>query len=96
MVLYTRETHLADRDLRTRVFAPAFGYLEDPATGSGNAALAHWLRKHGAWTGETLAIEQGPDRANPNLIQLRADAHSRLHIGGRAVARIEGEYILHG
>ena len=96
VVLYTRETHLDDRDLRTRVFAPAFGYLEDPATGSGNAALAHWLRKHGAWTGETLAIEQGPDRANPNLIQLRADDHSHLHIGGRAVARIEGEYLLHG
>ena len=30
----------SDRNaFRTRVFAPVFGYLEDPATGSGNAAL---------------------------------------------------------
>ena len=96
VVLYTRETHLPGRALRTRVFAPAFGYLEDPATGSGNAALAHWLRKHGAWTGETLAIEQGPDRVNPNLVTIRAAADGGLQIGGCGVARIEGEYLLHG
>ena len=95
VVLYTAETHLADRVLRTRVFAPAFGYLEDPATGSGNAALAHWLRKSGGWTGDTLAIEQGPDRTNPNLLTIRADPAGGLHIGGRGVARIEGDYLLH-
>jgi PhzF family phenazine biosynthesis protein len=95
-VLYTEETHLKDRQLRTRVFAPAFGYLEDPATGSGNAALAHWLRRNGAWTGETLAIEQGPDRVAPNLVTIRADAaDGGLRIGGCGVARIEGEYLLH-
>ena len=95
IVLFTTETQLAGRALRTRIFAPAFGYLEDPATGSGNAALAQWLRKTRAWTSDVLAIEQGPDRANPNRITIRADAAGGLHIGGRAVARIEGEYLLH-
>ncbi len=28
---------------RTRVFAPTFGYLEDPATGSGNSAFGYYL-----------------------------------------------------
>ena len=95
IVLYSTETHLPGRALRTRIFAPAFGYLEDPATGSGNAALAHWLRRSGGWTGDKLAIEQGPDRSNPNLITIRADAAGGLHIGGRGVARIEGDYLLH-
>jgi PhzF family phenazine biosynthesis protein len=95
VVLYTRETHRADRVLRTRVFPPVFGYLEDPATGSGNAALAHWLRRSGAWSGETLAIEQGPDRSNPNLITIRANPAGGLQIGGRAVVRIAGQYLLH-
>jgi len=95
VVLYSKETHLADRALRTRVFAPAFGYLEDPATGSGNAALAYWLRRSGAWTGETLAIEQGPDRVAPNLVTIRAAAEGAPGIGGCGVARIEGEYLLH-
>jgi PhzF family phenazine biosynthesis protein len=95
VVLFTRETHRPDRALRTRVFAPAFGYLEDPATGSGNAALAHWLRRAGNWTGDALAIEQGPDRTNPNLVTIRAAADGALQIGGRGVARIVGEYLLH-
>ena len=94
VVLHSKQTHLRDRALRTRVFAPAFGYLEDPATGSGNAALAHWLCRSGAWTGESLAIEQGPDRVNPNLVTIRAAAGG-LWIGGCGVARIEGEYLLH-
>lgn len=95
VVLFTRETQRPDRALRTRVFAPAFGYLEDPATGSGNAALAHWLRRTGRWRDETLAIEQGPERDNPNLVTIRASASGALQIGGRGVARIAGEYLLH-
>lgn len=35
---------LGERDLRTRIFAVAFGYREDPSAGFGNPALAHWLR----------------------------------------------------
>lgn len=95
VVLFSRETHRPERTLRTRVFPPVFGYLEDMATGSGNAALGHWLRRTQRWTDELLLIEQGPDRTNPNLISLRAEPSGQLWIGGRAVARIDGEYLLH-
>ncbi|MFT3828958.1 MAG: PhzF family phenazine biosynthesis isomerase [Opitutaceae bacterium] len=95
VVLFTGETHRKERALRTRVFAPAFGYLEDPATGSGNAALAHWLRRTGRWEDEILAIEQGPARENPNLVTIRAASSGELQIGGRGVARLAGEYLLH-
>ncbi len=94
-VLYSRETQRAECDLRTRVFPPIFGYLEDMATGSGNAALGHWLRRTQRWTTDLLRIEQGPDRTNPNLVSLRAEPSGQLWIGGRAVARIDGHYLLH-
>ncbi len=95
VVLFSRETHRPERTLRTRVFPPVFGYLEDLATGSGNAALGHWLRRTRRWTDEHLLIEQGPDHTNPNLVSLRAEPSGQLWIGGRAVARIDGEYLLH-
>lgn len=95
VVLFSRETRRPERALRTRVFPPIFGYLEDMATGSGNAALGHWLRRAGLWTEERLLIEQGPDRNNPNLVSLRAERSGQLWIGGRAVVRIDGDYLLH-
>ncbi len=95
LVLYTTETALPACALRTRVFCPTFGYLEDPATGSGNAALAGWLRQQGLWDGEVLSLEQGPDGANPNRVTIRRGQDGGLMIGGSAVVRIEGDYLLH-
>jgi predicted PhzF superfamily epimerase YddE/YHI9 len=43
--VYTAETRNKRNDYRTRVFAPTFGYLEDPATGSGNSPLVTFNRK---------------------------------------------------
>jgi PhzF family phenazine biosynthesis protein len=95
LVLFSRETASPACDVRTRVFPPPFGYLEDPATGTGNAALAGWLQLRALWAGPVLAVEQGPDRTCPNLVKLRADASGKLEIGGKAVVRIEGTYCLH-
>jgi len=89
---------LAGAPFRTRVFAPIFGYLEDPATGSGNAAFGYWLLARGLWDGKILAIAQGPSRERPNLIRLMADASEKqrmVFFGGNAVVRIEGEYLLY-
>ena len=87
-----------DTSWRSRVFAPRFGYLEDPATGSGNAALGQYLLRHGLWRGETLTIEQNKERTRPNIIKLmgrqEADASPQVLFGGGAVTRIEGRYFL--
>lgn len=95
MLLYSKETYIPGMAFRTRVFAPAFGYLEDPATGSGNAALAHWLRHTGQWRESQLPIEQGPSTEAPNLVTLRSRNDGVLQIGGRAIVRISGDYLLH-
>ncbi|HNX59934.1 MAG TPA: PhzF family phenazine biosynthesis protein [Spirochaetota bacterium] len=91
--IWTPDTqHRANR-YRTRVFAPTFGYLEDPATGSGNAALAYHLKQSGEWDGTPFSIEQGADRVNPNIIKV-IWKDDRVYFGGCAMVKIEGNYFL--
>jgi PhzF family phenazine biosynthesis protein len=92
--IYTTDTVGINNNFRTRVFAPTFGYLEDPATGSGNAALGYYLIKHKKWNSNNIIIEQGVDYNNPNIIILKKSPDNEIHIGGRSVARIKGEYLL--
>lgn len=85
-------------DYRTRVFAPTFGYIEDPATGSGNAAFGYYLIKNGMWRGGTITIEQNGFRDRYNIVKLQKQkdekGNDRVLFGGNAVARIEGCYFL--
>ena len=98
LIVFSSETTTPAHRFRTRVFAPTFGYLEDPATGSGNAALGHYLLKNGQWNGDPMSLEQNGDRANPNLIRLvaKASAHGTPNVlfGGGAIVRIHGHYVL--
>jgi PhzF family phenazine biosynthesis protein len=97
VLVHTAEVSVGTASYRTRVFAPVFGYLEDPATGSGNAAFGYYLLATKKWDGKTLTIEQGRSRDRPNIIRLVSDASDRqrtVFFGGNAVVRIEGEYLL--
>jgi len=95
VTIYTAETVFTGNSYRTRVFAPSFGYLEDPATGSGNAALACFLYSRGFWDGTLFSIEQGINRNRPNIIKLYYDESlKRVVFGGMAECRIKGKYIL--
>jgi PhzF family phenazine biosynthesis protein len=98
ILVFSTETSHTGNSYRTRVFAPVFGYLEDPATGSGNAALGYFLLNEGTWDGRIIAVEQGKSREHPNIIRLVSDASKvqrNIFFGGNAVVRIEGEYLLH-
>ncbi len=92
-VIWTPDTASTQNRFRTRVFAPTFGYLEDPATGSGNSAFAYHLSKTGIWDGSPFSIEQGIDRENPNIIKIRRE-NDRVCFGGCANVKIEGNYFL--
>lgn len=98
ILIHTPQTTTSIASFRTRVFAPVFGYLEDPATGSGNAAFGYYLLAAHMWDGKLLTIEQGRSRDHPNIIRLLGDASEKqrtVFFGGNAVVRIEGEYILY-
>ena len=77
----------------TRVFAPRFGYLEDPATGSGNSAFGHYMMKSGLWDGGAVSIEQGGNNRAFNTVKLQLK-DNRLLFGGSATLRIDGRYYL--
>jgi len=97
VLVFSQETALNGNGFRTRVFAPKFGYLEDPATGSGNSAFGYYLLKQGAWKGGPLSIEQNGSLNNPNTVKLRTvkkDGVERVLFGGAAVVKIEGRYKL--
>jgi PhzF family phenazine biosynthesis protein len=93
-------TEVSDKEhtYRTRVFAPTYGYLEDPATGSGNSALGYYLIKNGLWDGALMSIEQNASLSHPNTIKLAAkkSENNDVHVmfGGGAITRIQGEYLL--
>ena len=96
--VFTKDVYNKNDQYRTRVFAPIFGYLEDPATGSGNSAFGYYLRKIGKWESDSLKIEQNSNKENYNLVRLKIvkenDNEERVLFGGPAVVRIEGSYLL--
>lgn len=98
ITVFTGETADQNNAFRTRVFAPTFGYLEDPATGSGNAAFGYYLLQNGKVRGKFITLEQNSFIDNANLIKLELskDEHGgfRVAFGGSAVVRINGEYQL--
>lgn len=91
----TPQTEYRDNGFRVRVFAPAFGYLEDPATGSANAAFGYNLIRAGLWDGKQTVLEQGPDQKNPNIVCISEAPDNSILFGGGGVVRIEGQYYLY-
>ncbi len=98
VLVFSEEVFDQSTRFRTRVFAPRFGYLEDPATGSGNSAFGHYLLKHEKWSGEVISLEQNDKVDQPNIIKLltRRDEMNNTEVafGGGAILRIKGEYFL--
>jgi trans-2,3-dihydro-3-hydroxyanthranilate isomerase len=90
---------LAGQRVTTRMFAPALGVTEDPATGSAAGPLAVHLARYGRIAfGEEIEIRQGAQIGRPSVLFARADgspdALERVLVGGRAVVVAHGQYRL--
>jgi trans-2,3-dihydro-3-hydroxyanthranilate isomerase len=84
---------------KSRMFAPALGVPEDPATGSAAGPLALHLARHGRIAfGEEIEIRQGAEVARPSLLRARAtgsaDAVELVEVAGSAVIVARGEFVL--
>lgn len=94
--LFCRETTDPGNSFHARMFAPSFGILEDPATGSAVAAFAGYLAAHGRYSEgrHVVRIEQGYEMGRPSLIELTLEiAGGRLTgatVAGSAVIVMEG------
>ena len=85
--------------VKTRMFAPALGVPEDPATGSAAGPLAVHLARHGVTSfGQRLEISQGAEIGRPSVLQACVEGSSerieRVLVGGGAVIVARGEYRL--
>lgn len=81
---------------RSRMFAPALGIKEDPATGSAAVAFAAYLTSkktelNGSWQ---WTIEQGIEMGRASLLQIFADKENgiiqNIRVGGASVLVSEG------
>jgi trans-2,3-dihydro-3-hydroxyanthranilate isomerase len=84
---------------KTRMFAPALGVGEDPATGSAAGPLALHLARHGRIDyGQRIEIRQGDEIHRPSLLFATVEGSptqtSRVAVGGSAVIVAEGSYRL--
>ena len=93
VLIYSLETDNSKNRAHTRVFAPKFGYLEDPATGSGNSAFGYYMLKNNIWNGNPVTIEQGGIDRTFNIVNLSYNG-SNILFGGKATTRIKGLYYL--
>ena len=84
---------------KTRMFAPAGGVPEDPATGSAAGPLALHLARHGRIAfGTEIEISQGAEIRRPSTLYARvtgsAERVERVEVGGSAVIVARGEFRL--
>ena len=94
--VFCRETRDRAHAFHARMFAPSFGILEDPATGSAVAAFAGYLATHGGYSDgkHVVVIEQGYEMGRPSVMELtlhiERGALTRASIAGEAVVVMEG------
>lgn len=84
---------------KTRMFAPADGVPEDPATGSAAGPLVVHLARHGrVGFGEEIEISQGVEIGRPSTLYARVEGSAerieRVEVGGSAVIVARGEFRL--
>jgi trans-2,3-dihydro-3-hydroxyanthranilate isomerase len=80
-----------------RMFAPADGIPEDPATGSAAAAVAGWLATRASADGDyAWRIEQGAGLGRPSVLYARAERRAglieRACVGGRSRVFSRGKF----
>jgi trans-2,3-dihydro-3-hydroxyanthranilate isomerase len=95
VLLYVKDQS-GDFDLQARMFAPLYGVPEDPATGSGNVALAGLLAslRPEPNLNLRLRVAEGVDMGRPSLLEAsgekKNDKVTALSIGGRCVPMMRG------
>ena len=80
---------------KARVFVPAHGVGEDPATGSAAGPLALHLARHGRiGLDDEIEIHQGEEIGRPSTLYAVARSEEEAEVGGSAVVVARGEFRL--
>jgi trans-2,3-dihydro-3-hydroxyanthranilate isomerase len=90
----------AGSDLHGRMYAPAFGIGEDPATGSAAVAMAGYLARRDPRRDGMLRwrLEQGFEMKRPSILDIEADVSrgeiTGVRVGGATVLVCEGTMLI--
>ncbi len=92
---FTKEVERPGSTVHSRMFAPAMGIAEDPATGGASGPLGCYLVKHRvAAAGELIISEQSIELGRPSFIRIEvsrdADEFTSVKVGGECVYMGEG------
>lgn len=97
LFVFTREVEHGDSTVHSRMFAPALGIAEDPASGGASGPLGSYLVHHRAIPIEnttTIINEQGFEMGRPSIIRIEIDSQdgaiTGVRVGGTCCAVGEG------
>ena len=89
-----------DETAYSRMLAPDFGIVEDPATGSASGPLGCYLLRHGVVTpnqARSMLSLQGAAMKRPSYIHIEIGSErgaiTRVRVGGRSVLVAEGRFL---
>ena len=99
--LFTTEAATDEATVYSRMLAPGFGIVEDPATGGASGPLGSYLLHHGVVpateAGAILSL-QGAAMGRPSKIHIaiegQPDHITRVRVGGRSVLVGRGELMI--
>jgi trans-2,3-dihydro-3-hydroxyanthranilate isomerase len=74
----------------SRMFAPEYGVVEDPATGSSTGPLALYMKRHGMTNAQRFVSEQGTKMGRRSLLHVRLSGND-IDVGGYVTPIINAE-----
>lgn len=100
LYVFAYDPELRGSNLRARMFAPAMGIEEDPATEAAATAMAGYLGVRDSASEGTLrwVIEQGFEMGRPSILHVEADKGidgiTAIRVGGSSVLVSEGTMVV--
>lgn len=98
ILVFSPEPYSPENHISARMFAPALGIPEDPATGSANGCLAGYLVRHSYFGKDEIEVkvEQGYEINRPSILYLKAQKVAdtiEVRVGGKVVKVAKGELL---
>jgi len=95
--VFTREVEMEGATVHSRMFAPALGVAEDPATGAASGPLGCYLVRHGLVAQAKkveIVSEQGIEMGRPSVIHIEIEQEdgriTAVRVGGQCYYMGEG------
>ncbi|THF64923.1 PhzF family phenazine biosynthesis protein [Pseudothauera nasutitermitis] len=95
VVVFGAHAQGADAAMEVRAFAPSQGVNEDPVCGSGNGAVAAFVREAGlvAAFGARYVSSQGAAVGRSGRLSIGIEAGGAIRVGGQSVTCIDGSIV---